>query len=172
MADVSHGSSQIHGTRAHDAADGDNPIKIGAVAKEHDGTNPGSVAENDRSDLRSDRNGRLFVNDGHPNDWAVNENHTTAQTNNALKAAPGAGLALFITGLILSTDTAMNIKIVRNTGGTPTDVLGPYYFAANGGLTMQFKTPVRINTNQNIAFTSSAAGNHTVTVTGYTAPTS
>jgi hypothetical protein len=162
-------ASNTAGDVAHDGADSGNPVKIGAVAKETDATDPGSVAEDDRSDLRSDRNGRLLVNTAHPNLWDATENNSTAQTNNELKAAPGANLSLYVTDIVMSTDTAMNIKLVKNTAA-PTDIAGPYYFAANGGIAIAFSTPIRVTANTNIGYTSSAAGNHTIEAHGYIAP--
>ena len=169
--DGSVSATNTAGDVADDGADSGNPVKIGARMKPFDGTDPGSLsAENDRGDLIVDDNRRLYVNDAHPNRWTVRENHATAQTNNQLKTAPGASLRLYITDIVLSTDTAMNIKLVEDTAGSPADVAGPYYFAANGGMAMPFKTPLPITANTDLGFTSSASGNHTLEVHGYIAP--
>jgi len=155
-----------------DAVDSGNPVKIGGVAVDTDGSDPTSVsAEGDRAELVTDRNRRLLVNTGHPNAWYTNNNYAAAQTNQAQKAAPGANLSLYITSIIMSTDTAMNILIVDDTAGAPATILGPYYFAANGGMVaMPFEPAIRVTVNEDIGITSSAAGNHTVTINGYTAP--
>jgi hypothetical protein len=163
-------NAKVVGSVADDAADSGNPVKIGGKAVETDNTDPGEVAENDRADLRTDLNRRLLVNTRHPRGFSANENHSTAQTNNSLQAAPGAGYHLYITDIIMSTDTAMNIKLVEDTAGTPADVAGPYYFAANGGIAARLTTPVRVTENKDLGFTSSAAGNHTITVLGYIGP--
>jgi hypothetical protein len=159
------------GDVADDAVDSGNPIKVSGVAVETDGTDPTSVsAEGDRAELRTDRNRRLLVNTGHPNAWVSNNNYAAAQTDTAQKAAPGANLSLYITGIIMSAEGACNILIVRNTAGSVT-ILGPYYFAANGGLAITtFEPAIRVTANQDIGITSSAAVNHTVTINGYTAP--
>jgi len=160
----------VAGDVADDAADSGNPVKIGAVVKPMDATDPGEAdAENDRAHLIADENRRLYVNDVHPNLWSAVENNSTAQTNNELKAAPGPGLSLYVTDIVMSTDTAMNIKLVENTG-SPTDKAGPYYFAANGGIAMPLKTPIKLSANVNLGYTSSAAGNHTIQVHGFIAP--
>lgn len=163
-------ASNATGNVAHDAADSGNPVKIGGIAKESDGTDPGSVAEDDRVDARFDRNGRIYTNNAHPNHWTVIENHTSAQTNNQLKAAPGANLSFYITDIIISTDVATNVKLLEDEGGTPVTVAGPYYFAANGGIAMPFVTPKKLTANKSLGFTGGAAGNFTVEVHGYTAP--
>lgn len=158
------------GDVAHDTADSGNPVKIGGVAKEQDGTDPGSVAEDDRTNVIVDRNGRVYVNQAHPNLWDANENASTAQTNNQLQAAPGANLSLYVTDIFISTDAEMNITLVEDTAGSPVAKAGPYYFAPNGGASTSRVSPIKISTNKDIGFTSSADGNHTITLGGYIAP--
>lgn len=159
------------GNVAHDAADSGNPLKVGGKAKNFDGTAPGTaVAEDDRVDFIADVYGRQLVETAHPNLWKANDNQSTAQTNTSLEAAPGAGLSLYVTDIHMSTDTAMNIKLVEDTAGTPADVAGPFYFAANGGMTSNLRTPIKLTANKNLGYTSSAAGNHTLTISGYIAP--
>jgi hypothetical protein len=101
------------------------------------------------------------------NGWATNNNYAAAQTNTSLKAAQGSSLSLYITDLIFSTDAAINFKIVEDTGGTPATVLGPYYFAANGGMAKRFKTPVKISLNKDIGITSVGTANHSITLVGF-----
>lgn len=161
---------QVQGAAADDAAAAGNPVEIGGLAKAYDGTDPGSVAEGDAASLITDLNRRLLVNTSHPNWFNANENHATAQTNNELVAAPGASLSLYVTTLIISCEVAMNVKLVEDTGGTPADIAGPYYFASLGGMTVKFDPPIQVTANTNLGFTSSAAGNHSITVTGFTAP--
>ena len=158
------------GDVADDAVDSGNPVKIGGVAVETDGTDPTSVsAEGDRAEVRTDRNRRLLVNTGHPNGFSNNNNYAAAQTDTAIQAAPGANLSLYITDIVLSTEGACSIQLVRNTAASVT-IYGPFYFAANGGLVKEFKTPLRLPTNENLGVTSSAAVNHTISIQGYTAP--
>lgn len=103
-----------------------------------------------------------------PDEWQANDNQSTAQTDTVLKAAGGASTNLYMTDFIFSTDTAMEITLVSNTASS-TDLIGPYYFPANSGDHMRFLTPLKVPTNVNLGYTSSAAGNHTVTVLGFLA---
>jgi len=161
----------VQGSVADDAATATgNPVIAGAKAKAFDGTDPGSVAEGDAVNLVTDLNRRLLVNIAHPNFWKANDNQSTAQTNTALVGTPGASLSLYVQSVVISTDTAMNIQLVEDTGGIPAAVAGPYYFAANGGLAFRFEPPLQITANKDLGYTSSEAGNHTVTVTGFTGP--
>lgn len=162
----------VGGTVADDGTTPGNPVMIGGKAVETDGTDPTSVsAEDDVAIVRTDRNRRLLVNKAHPNLWKANENNATAQTNNAIKAAPGASLSLYVTDIVISNGaTAGTVKIVEDTAGTPVDIIGPLYLAINGGAAMHFETPLRITANKDIGYTSVTVTTHTVMVAGYTAP--
>lgn len=164
---------EVEGDTADDAVDAGNPVKIGALAKETDGSAPGFVAEADRADLIADLCRRLLVNIGHPNtQQPSNNNYAVAKTNEQQIAAPGAGLHIYITGFIMTTDTAMNIEIVDDTAGAATTILGPYYFTDNGGTQALGGAGwlYRVDVNTNVGITSSVAGNHTVTIFYYIAP--
>lgn len=160
---------QVQGGAADDAVAAGNPLQIGGLAKASDGTDPGSLAEADIASLIADLNRRLYVNIAHPNFWKGNENNAAAQTNNEIVATPGGGLSLYVVSIIMSYGIAGTIKLVEDTA-SPADIAGPYYFAANGGLAFQFNPPLKLTANKNLGYTSVGAGNHTVTVSGYTAP--
>ncbi len=160
------------GDIAHDSPDSGKPIKIGGKAHPHDGTVPGTaVAENDRAHFISDQYGRQFVETMHPNSWDTSDNQSTAQTNNELKATPGAGLSLYITDIIISNGaTAGNIKFVEDTGGSPVDKVEVMYFAINGGAAIHLTTPIRITANKNFGYTSVTVTTHSITICGFIAP--
>lgn len=136
-----------------------------------DGIPPTPVNADDLiSRLRTDRHRRLLVGTSHPDPFRANQNYSTAQTEVELVAAPGAGLSLFITDILFSTNTAMSFSLLRAVGGSPTTHIGPHYVAANSSVHLQLGTHVRVGLNENLGFTSSASGNHTITVLGYTSP--
>jgi len=165
-------TNEMVGDVADDAVAAGNPVQIGAIAKETDGTDPGSVsAEADVTSLTSDRNRRLLVNTRHANSFAATDNQATAQTDTALQAAPGSDLSLYITDVIISNGaTAGNVKIVQDTAGTPIDILEVMYFAINGGAHLKLETPIRVTPNIDVGYTSVTVTTHSVTVLGYTAP--
>lgn len=101
-----------------------------------------------------------------PDPWQANDNQSTAQTDTILKAAGGASTFLCVGTLVVSTDTAMSVTLVENTASSAV-IAGPFYFAANGGIAITFSPPLILTVNDNLGYTSSAVGNHTVTVTGY-----
>jgi hypothetical protein len=156
----------------HDSAIGADGAVFMAEAIETDGTAPGTaVAEADATRLKSGRDGVLLTNPTHPFLFNTTDNQSIAQTNTALKAAPGAGLSLYITDIIISNGaTAGNVKIVEDTSGIPVDIIEVMYFAINGGMSKKFRTPIRASANVDIGYTSVTSTTHSVTISGYTAP--
>lgn len=148
------------------------PVMVGGKAVETDGTDPTSVsAEDDVAIFRTDRNRRLLVNEMHPNSWSLFEDHTSAQTTNQLKVAPGTNLSLYITDIVISNGaTAGTVKIVEDEGGTPVQKTQTFYLAINGGAAIHYKTPIRLTTNKSLGFTSGTVTTHSIEVHGYVAP--
>ena len=102
--------------------------------------------------------------------WTASENHTSAQTNNELVAAPGSGLSLYITDVIISNGAvAGNIKFLEDTGTPGADKIEVLYFGINSGTSIHFKTPIKITAEKNFGFTSVSMTTHSITVNGYTA---
>jgi len=174
IRDLSSASDSIlaicAGAVAHDSEDAGSPIKIGAKAVNMDGTEPGTaVAEGDRANNICDTYGRLLCDMAHPNFWTTNTlTYTEAQTNTSLKAAPGAGLSLYITDIIISNGaTAGIITILDGSGGT--EKAGGY-FAVNGGMVCSFKTPIKLTADTALCLTSTSVTTHRVTINGYIAP--
>lgn len=102
--------------------------------------------------------------------WTATAHYAAAQTDTALQAAPGAGLSLYVTDIIISNGpTAGNVKLVENTASS-SDVLEIMYFAINGGAVINLQTPIKLTVNDNLGVTSVTCTDHSVTVCGYTAP--
>lgn len=164
MADVSSGSAQVQGEVAEDSAAAGYPLQIG-------GRFHASIVNGDQVDdldvvmLQLDSVGGVVK--GHRADsFHAAAEYTTAQTATEIQAAPGASLKLYVTDVVLSTDTAMTMSL--DSGATL--VIPNKYFAANGGMATHFQTPIECPANTSLTFTSSAAGNHSVQVEGYIAP--
>ena len=158
------------GDIAHDEVDSGNPVKVGGKAINMDGTTPGTaVAEADRANFITDLYGRQCVETVHPCFGSATANYAAAQTDTQVVATPGAGLSLYITDIILSTDTAGSIKLVEDTAAAA-DKLELMYFAANGGAVIPLRTPIKLTANKNLGITSTISGNHSITVSYYIAP--
>lgn len=169
---ASTGTQEVVGDVADDAVAAGNPVRIGAVSKDFDGTDPGAVsAENDLAGLVCDANRRLYVNPVHPRLWTATADYSSAQTNTEIQAAPGASLSLYITDVVVSNGAvAGTVKFVESTAASPATKISPLYLAINGGAALHFKTPIKLTANKNFGITSVTSTTHSVTINGFTAP--
>lgn len=101
--------------------------------------------------------------------WSYHEDSSSALTDAVVKAAPGAGLSIYVTDIIVSTGAAAAFNIFFEEGSTK--VLGPYYLEAiaGRGFAFQFKTPKKITANTALTVTTSAAIAHSIDVLGFIA---
>lgn len=155
---------------AHDAADSGNPLKVGHKAVLFNASAPpnAAAAEDDRVNSIADEYGRQYVEITHPNYWDVSADYAGAQTNTTIKAAPGAGLSLYITDLTISNGaTAGNITLLDGSGGT---VKYELYAPINGGCIVSLRSPIKLTANTLLAITSTTVTTHSVTVSGFIAP--
>ena len=167
----------VQGKSAEDAAVPDTryPNMMGGIAKEQDGTDPGSVsAEDDAVVAAFDRNRRQFVNIAHPNLWraATFQQIASPTGTPVLKAAPGANLSLYLTDLIVSvTGTAGDIEFFEDiTAGTPTSVIEKLYLGTDNPFTKEFITPLKLTANKDLGFQTNTMGRHSINAAGYIAP--
>jgi len=172
MADVQGSTSQIHGTRAHDAGIGDNPVVMGGVAQDVDdaAAPPNRVtAEDDVVRQAMDFDGAAFVRPHGPQVWSYHADGTSALTDASVHTAPGANLSLYVTDIIVSSGAATTMSILFEE--TATTVLGPWELEAvlGRGFSVHFMTPKKISANVALTVTTSAAIQHSVDVTGYIA---
>lgn len=124
-------STLTGGGVAHDSADSGNPIKVGAKAFSPDGTTPGAVAENDRSDAKCDLNGRIYVNTRSPQSLHKHLDGTSAYTDESVIADPGDGFQAVITAISFSSGEAVAINFFLEEGSTK--IFGPIYIEAVAG---------------------------------------
>ncbi len=160
----------ISGDIAHDGVDSGNPVKIGHKAVLFDGSAPpnAAVAEGDRTNSISDEYGRQYVETTHPNYWSVSADYAVAQTNTSVKAAPGAGLSLYLTDIVISNGaTAGNITLLNGSAGT---VVYEIYPAINGGSVHSLRTPTKLTANTALCITSTVVTTHAINISGFIAP--
>ena len=102
-----------------------------------------------------------------PTVFSASENAATAQTDNELVAAPGAGVQLCITDIVVSNGaTAGEVKLVEDTASA-VDVVETIYVGVNGGAVVNFTTPICLTADKNLGFTSTTVTTHSVTVSGF-----
>lgn len=158
-------TTEVVGDAAEDAAVSGNPLLTGGrydtTARELDNGDVGAIA--------------LSVDGGvvpglHAAGWSATLNSADASSATQVKAAGGAGKRYYLTSVVISTDTAMNVKI-QDDAGTPNVAIQSIYLAANGGMVYPIPPGSAIQMgadNQDIDVLASAAGNISVTITGFT----
>lgn len=157
------------GDTAHDAGDAGNPVKVGAVAQSGDQT---AVANGDRVNLVADLNGKLVVAP-----YAVPEKLTrgasgaiTALADTPVIAAPGAGLRLYITHLLVTNSHATVGTVVQiKDGGTM--IYEGYARQDGGGFSIPLPAPLRLSVNTPLNAANLTNGSNIyVSASGYIAP--
>lgn len=164
-------TNEVVGDAAHDAAVAGNPVLISGAAQDMDDTAPPNrvSAESDVTRFATDRDGGLFVHPHGPQVWSFHSDGSSALTDSTVHAAPGAGLSLYVTDIVVSTGAATALNVFFEEGASK--VLGPYYLeaVAGRGLALHFQTPKKITANTALTVTTSAAIAQCVDVTGFTA---
>jgi hypothetical protein len=165
---VSMATNTPVGNVAHDGVDSGAPIKMGGRA---DTTFQTAVSDGDRVDWLFDVYGVATVRDDHPNKWSYHENSSSALTDTSVQAAPGAGLSIYITDIILSCGGATAMSLIIEEG-TTTTVVGPLYLEAIAGRTVhiKFRTPKKAAANTAITVTTTGAVAHGLDILGFIAP--
>lgn len=115
------------------------------------------------------RDGALYTHPHPPQIWHASNEYTTQQTDAVVKAAPGAGLSLYITDIFLACNAAVNVTLEEDQ---VTDVLKWKYYASGqgDGAAVNLGVPIKLAANAALLVTTSAAVTVTLVVTGYTAP--
>ena len=164
-------TNEVVGDVAHDAAVAGNPILVSGVAQNVDDTAPPNrvSAESDATRIATDFDGAVFARPHGPQIWSYHSNGSTALTDDAVHAAPGVGLSLYVTDICFSSGAATAINAFFEEATTT--VLGPFYLeaVAGRGMKIHFQTPKKITANTALTVTTSASIAHSVDVTGFTA---
>lgn len=154
---LSNVTSGVVGNVAHDSADSGNPIKMGARTRASDIT---PVNENDRADIFATLLGKLLV---HP--YALPANFVKGSANSALTAdteviaAPGSGLRLYITTLIVTnTHASQGTKVQIKSGTTATGYPRIQASSGGGGAALTLPTPLRLGANEALQFANATSG--------------
>lgn len=153
---ASDGAS-VSGDVAHDTADAGEPVKIGAFAETApSGRTP--VADGDRTNLIAGADGVLIVRPYCGLEDIVSGVDTdTAGDSSSVISAPGAGIRLYITSVIVKNSHASTDAYVDIRDGTAGSVLASIPAPAAGGAVVNFPVPLRLTANTACAVDPSAA---------------
>lgn len=100
--------------------------------------------------------------------WSVNGNDTDASTAIEIKAAPGAGKALYITEIVLGSDDADAHPHLQDEDDTV--LFGPLLSTTGGmHLVAVLRHPIKLTSNKALEIKAAAAGNVFVFIEGATA---
>ena len=156
-------NAQVVGEIAHDAVDSGNPLKIGFKAYST-GSPPIRATNLDRVNAIADSSGQQFVRVDSINIGSYHENSSSQLTDIVVRSAPGAGLSIYITDIIVSIGAATAFNIFFDNGSFT--ILGPWYLeAVNGrGFAISFKSPKKNDANSPLRVTTSAAIAHSIDV--------
>lgn len=164
-------TNEVVGDVAHDAAAAGNPVLVAASSETMADSAPANRVSADADATRfSATDGAMFVIPCGPQTWSYHSNGSTALTDASVHAAPGAGLSLYVTDIVVSSGAATAMNAFFEEGAST--VLGPYYLeaVAGRGCVIHFQTPKKITANTALTVTTSAAIAHSVDVTGFIAP--
>jgi hypothetical protein len=150
-------TTPVNGTVAHDAADSGNPVKLGTRARSSD---VGAVTENDRADLLSTLLGKLLTQPyALPTNLTKGSANSTGTGDTSVIAAPGAGLRLYITSLVITNAHAtVGTKVQLKSGATTTGYPRFYAAAAGGGWGGTLPAPLRLGVNEALQFANVTTG--------------
>jgi hypothetical protein len=100
--------------------------------------------------------------------WTVNYADTDASTAIEIKAAPGAGKSLYLTEIVIGSDSATAHPHLQDEDDTV--IFGPLLSTVGGqALVAVLKHPIKMTTNKALEIKAAAAGNVSVFVEGVTA---
>jgi len=101
--------------------------------------------------------------------WAINGNEADASTAIEIKAAPGAGKALYITSVLITCDDDDADPVLQDEDDNL--LFGPFYAKVAGPIVVakEFSKPIRLVANKALELKAAAAGTISVWVEGATA---
>ena len=108
-----------------------------------------------------DSNGNVKVADAGVSSQVPEKNVNVGIVTNSVIWTPPTGKKAVITDMVISTNAVNTVTLKHGS----TTFLGPLYFAANGGLSSNLKTPVKGAADETITITTTA-GNTSVTLNG------
>ena len=101
-------------------------------------------------------------------------NSTTADLSGTetLRAAPGAGISIYLRHFVINTDTQLSITIGAGKTSTAvtTVIAGPFYLAADGNIEVTLPEAIKLAANTALTADASGSGNVTILSTVYERP--
>lgn len=160
---------------AHDAAVGTTagsvPLLNAAVAETPADADPADQvsADGDAVRLKADRDGVLFTHPYPPRIWSAPFRFTAAQSDAVAKAAPSAGLSLYVKTISWSNEGAAITRIILEDSTTVTVWSKSIVTPAPG--IENLEPPIKLTAAQQLSITTTgASATMDVFISGFTAP--
>lgn len=149
VASDGHLIVDVMGSRAHDATDADEPVKVGGRARS---TVITSVASDDRTDGIYSLQGYAISHPyALPQSALTGTASATGTGDTAVIAAQGAGVTINVTSLIVYNSSTTNTYVTIKDGTTARLIVPA---PAQGGASMTLPFPLRITANTALNFAS------------------
>lgn len=171
QATASSLNAEVQGDAATDVAVSGNPVLGGGRSVDADFAAPNVrvTAEGEAVSTAMSRDGVTYVHTFGPHLVEDSDEYTTQQTDTAIIAAPGAGLSIYISSVVITCNGAATVTL-EDDEVTDDLILRHYCDAAGSGIVWSPPTPYKQAANQALLLTTSAATTLSVTVTGFVAP--
>ena len=94
----------------------------------------------------------------------TNSSSADARGAEVIRAAPGAGLSIYLRHLTISVDAAMAVTIgAGETGSAVTTVIaGPFHMASDSTINVPFPEAIKLAANTELVVDSDTTGNITI----------
>jgi hypothetical protein len=103
--------------------------------------------------------------------WIVNATSADLSGAETVKAAPGAGLNLYLTHISINCATAITVTVGSGETGSAVDtpIVGPVTFTTGGGqYQVTFDPPLLVDANTALTADASGSGATQITAQGHT----
>ncbi len=104
----------------------------------------------------------------HPNAASATANYSAVQTNTALVSAPGVGISIYLTDVIISANAEGYVTLEEDTASAQTVLVQRLNFADDGGCSISFSQPIKLTAAKDLGITSVTTDDFSVTVCYYT----
>jgi hypothetical protein len=117
--------------------------------------------------LKGNSDGELYMALYPGTGWCANTTQTGAVTTGQIVAAPGTGLCLYITDILVTNDStaAITFNLIE---GTTTSLTGAQKIPTSGGFILNLRKPIRLAANTKLSYTTTGTSNYTIFINGYT----
>lgn len=162
--------TEVWGVSAHNATISGNPVVVGG--RSHDTADAAPVnkvsATGRSTRILTDRDGVQLVRTTGGRPWSVVLNFAV-NGNNAIKAAPAAGLSLYVTDLYFEPAGVVTPTLKEDAAGTNTTIL-PFQAGAIGKIwDVHMRTPIKLTAAKSLDMLLNAAVNVSGVIAGFTA---